>query len=178
MEDFRHVYMTTTPTFPTFDGFFWWLRVRDDIIFHEWFGLIRWWLHCLHILLDPLDCMVIVFLFLKMLLDGILTFDWFGLITCLQGTSYLVHPLRIILPFRGWLFLTTFIGLFPWVLCFIMLIMSFPILLWSFKLIPYLLVRFWRLWLFNYPLYFTLDFPTLNLMDWHDTNEFHPLVYL
>ena len=50
-----------------------------------------------------------------------------------------------------------------------MLIMSFPILLWSFKLIPHLLVGFWRLWLFNYPLYFTLAFHTLNPMNLHET---------
>ena len=112
MEDFRHVYMTIAPMFPTFDGFFWWLRVWNDVILHECFGLIGWWWHCLHILLDPLDCMVIVFLLLEMFLDGILTFESFGLTTCLQGTSQLVHPSRILPPFRGWLFLTTLIGLF------------------------------------------------------------------
>ena len=47
-------------------------------------------------------------------------------------------------------------------------IMLFPILLWSFKLIPHLLVRFWRLWLFDYPLSFTLEFPTKNFLDWHE----------
>ena len=50
-----------------------------------------------------------------------------------------------------------------------MFIISFPILLWSFKLIPCVLVKFWRLWLFNYSFYFTLVFPTLNIMDWHVT---------
>ena len=49
------------------------------------------------------------------------------------------------------------------------LIMSFPILLWSLKLIPDLFVGFWRLWLFNYPFSFTLDFTTLNRMDWYET---------
>ena len=58
---------------------------------------------------------------------------------------------------------------------FIILIMSFPILLWSFKVIPYLLVRFWRLWLFNYPLSFTLNFPILNPMYWHETKGFPSL---
>ena len=71
-------------------------------------------------------------------------------------------------PIVGWFFLSTFIGLFSCGLCFIILIMSFPILLWSFKMIPYLLVGFWTLWLFDYPLYFTLVFTTINLMDWHE----------
>ena len=169
MEDFRHVYMIIDPTFPTFDGFFWWLRVWDDIILHESFGLIGWWWHCLHLLPNPLDCMVIVFLSLVMLLDGILTFESFGLTTCLQGTSKLVHPSRIFPPLEGWLFLTILIVFFSWGSCLMMFIMSLPILLWSFKLIPYLLVGFWRLWLLNYPFSFSLTFPSLNPMDWHET---------
>jgi hypothetical protein len=72
-------------------------------------------------------------------------------------------------PIKCWLFLTTLIGLFSWGMCFMMLIMSFPILLWSFKLIPYVLVGFWRLWLFDYRLSLTLVFTTLNLIDWYKT---------
>ena len=44
-----------------------------------------------------------------------------------------------------------------------------PIFLWSFRLIPYLLVGFLRLWPFNFHLYFTLYLLTLNCMDWHET---------
>ena len=58
---------------------------------------------------------------------------------------------------------------FPQGLCFMVFIMSFPILLWIFKMIPYVLVEFWRLWLFDYPFSFTLVFPTQKLMNWHDT---------
>ena len=49
------------------------------------------------------------------------------------------------------------------------IIMAFPILVWSLEMIPYLLAGFWRLWLFNYPLFFTLTFPTLIPMYWHET---------
>ena len=74
-------------------------------------------------------------------------------------------------PFKGWLFLIALITFFSWGLFFMMLIMSFPILLWSFKMIRHLLVGLWRLWLFNYPLSFTLAFPTFNSIDWHDTER-------
>ena len=69
-------------------------------------------------------------------------------------------------------------SLFSWGIFLMILIMSFPILLWSLKLMPYLLVGFWRLWLFNYPLSFTLTFPTLNPMDWHDTKGVPSLGFL
>ena len=75
----------------------------------------------------------------------------------LQGSF---HPI-------GWWLFIHMNCFFSWVLCYIMLIMSFPILLLSSMLILYLLVGFLRLWLFNYPLSFTLDFTTLNPMDWH-----------
>ena len=37
------------------------------------------------------------------------------------------------------------------------------------KSLSFYLIGFWKLWLFNYPLNFTLILPTLNLMDWHGT---------
>ena len=50
-------------------------------------------------------------------------------------------------------------------------IMLLLIFLSNFRLIPCLLVGFLRLWPFNFHLSFTLYFPTLNLMDWHETKE-------
>ena len=50
-------------------------------------------------------------------------------------------------------------------LCSMMLIMSRTIFPRIFKFISFRLIRFWELWLFNYPLDFTLYFPTLKLMD-------------
>ena len=42
----------------------------------------------------------------------------------------------------------------------------------NFKSISFYFIRFWEMWLFNYPLTFTLYFPTINLMSWHGTNGF------
>ena len=46
---------------------------------------------------------------------------------------------------------------------------SRTILLNISKFIYFCLIGFWKLWLFNYPLTFTLPFANLNLMDWHGT---------
>ena len=95
--------------------------------------------------------------------------------------SHLVchFPLRSILtgppfqgpfpPFGGWLFLVILTDLFSQGLCSMMFIMSKTIIPRSFKFISFNLIGFLELWLFNYPLNFTLSFPTLSTMDWHDT---------
>ena len=94
------------------------------------------------------------------------------------SVTNLIHQ-RILPPYRRLNFLATLICLLSWGFCFMILIMSFPILLWSFKPIPYLLVGFWMLWIFNYPLSFTLVFPTIpSFPPWIDMRlgGFPPLV--
>ena len=72
-------------------------------------------------------------------------------------------------PFKGCLLLVILTDLFSLRLCAMIFIMLRTILPRIFKFIYFHLIGFWELWLFNYPLAFTLSFPTINPMDWHDT---------
>ena len=107
-----------------------------------------------------------------------------------QVLSHLVPPLafrnppswstlsRTLPPFGGWFLLDTLICFLCQVQCFMIIIMSLPIFLWSFRLIPCLLVGFLRMWPFIFHLSITLDFLTLNSMYWHKTRGVLSLVVL
>ena len=71
-------------------------------------------------------------------------------------------------PFKGWRFLVIIVELFSYVFCSMVLIMLRTILPSIFKFISSHSIGFWESWLFNYPLNFTLEFPTPNLIDWHE----------
>ena len=69
-------------------------------------------------------------------------------------------------PIKGWLIFTTLIAFFSWVWCPMVFIMLVLTLLWSFKMISYVLVGLWRLWIFDYPISLHLYFHTPNLVHW------------
>ena len=153
------------PTLLTFDVFFWWLGVRDDIIFHRCFEYDGWWLTLPIFYLSPW-----VNWWLNLLTwNASWWYDhcWnplvcnFPLIILLTGSPFS--------PSEGWWFLVILVDLFSYGLCSMMLIMSRTILSRIFKFISFRLIGFWELWLFNYPFSFILNFPTPNLMDWHET---------
>ena len=72
-------------------------------------------------------------------------------------------------PNLGLLFFTSLVSLVSQNECPNMFRRSRRILPRIFKSLSLHLIGFGRLWLFNYPLTFTLMFPTLNSMDWHGT---------
>ena len=158
------------PNLLTFDVLFWWLRVRDYIIFHrcsELFWLMMSISYILHV--DLLILLMIVFLLIGMFFDGLLASNHLIISLALWNPPSWSALQGSFHPIEGWFILTTLIGLFSWISCPVVFIMLVPIFLWSFKLISNVLFGFWRLWLFDYPFSFTLDFTTPNIMDYNET---------
>lgn len=84
--------------------------------------------------------------------------------------SYPFHPCKLLYhPNLGFWFLTSSMILFSQDELSKMFRRSIIILPRIYKLLSFCLTGFWRRWLFNYPLTFTLTFPILKWMDWHGT---------
>jgi hypothetical protein len=89
-----------------------------------------------------------------------------------QLVSYCFPYSPFQLPFHpnlGLWFLTSLMRLFLQIGCPKMFRRSRSTFPRIFKLLSFCLIGFWRWWLFNYPLNFTLTFPISNSMDLHGT---------
>ena len=162
---FRHVYMTNCSYF-----YFQWLKAWGFVIFHWFFDFDGWWL-TLHILFWSYELIDGWNFLLWIPFDGMFIVELIWVITYPSESFQVVYPCLPFSPFEGLWFLTFLMILFSQVLCAKMFIRSRTIVHRIFKFISFRLIRFWEHWLFNYPLYLTLYFPTLKLMDLHGTKQ-------
>lgn len=110
----------------------------------------------------PFDCMFMIDL-LWVSTYPLEVFNWFPIDYPCSPFQWLYHPNL------GLWFLTSLMIFFSLDECPNMFRRSRNILPRIFKLLSFHLIEFWRWWLFNYPLTFTINFPISRSIDWHGT---------